>query len=292
MIDRRALGLLAAFTSWTGASTAAAQWETPPAQPAATPAGASLPGAAPITPSPYDPSMQAGGLAPPPPMQPPIPTPPPSSGGTPLQLDEAKEKDSGRGLEIIWLNVEGGFEDVGLSTFNIDEQNLTAGFVPTSARGGVVGAGLGLRLLFLTLGARGRVGFFNEWQLFTLGGEIGVHVPLGRFDPHVDLGFGYAGLGSFESAVSGAADAISIRGFYGRASGGLDVYLTSVFSLGANVSWEVLGLTRPGLSAASIKRIQSDPATNPQQTRADLLSTEGTSYGSAFALTGVAGLHF
>jgi hypothetical protein len=209
-----------------------------------------------------------------------------------VQIEEAKEKDSGRGLEFVWLNVEGGFEDVGLSTFNIDEQNLTAGFISTSASGGVFGAGLGLRLIFLTLGARGRVGFFSEWQLFTVGGELGVHVPLGILDPHFDLGFGYAGLGSFESAVSGAADAISIRGFYGRASGGLDVYLAPAFSLGANVSWEVLGLTRPGLSAEAVKRIQSDPATNPQQTKADLLAAEGASYGSALAVTGVVGLHF
>jgi hypothetical protein len=41
------------------------------------------------------------------------------------------------------------------------QQNLTAGFISTSASGGVFGAGLGLRLIFLTLGARGRVGFFS-----------------------------------------------------------------------------------------------------------------------------------
>ena len=58
------------------------------------------------------------------------------------------------------------------------------------------------------------------------------------------------------------------------------------------LSWEVLGLTRPGLSAEAVKRIQSDPATNPQQTKSDLLATEGTSYGSALAVTGVVGLHF
>ncbi|KYF93543.1 hypothetical protein BE18_14620, partial [Sorangium cellulosum] len=211
---------------------------------------------------------------------------------TERRLDDAKKEDSGRGLELIWLNVEGGYENVGLQTFNIDEEELTAGFISSSANGGVLGAGAGVRLLYFTLGARGRVGFFDDWQLFTLGGEVGLHLPLGRLDPHVDLGFGYAGLGSFKSAVRGAADAIAIRGVYGRISGGLDLYLSPVFSIGANASWELLALTRPGLSTAQIDRIKGEAAATPQQAKADLLAAEGSSVGSALALTAVAGLHF
>src|SRR5262249_37928827 len=141
MIARRALCLLALLISATSASTAASQWQNPPAQPAPLPAvappqGAAPAGPMPAAPSPYDPSLQAGGLAPPPPMQnPPAATPSPPSDGTARQLDTAKERDSGRGLELLWLNVEGGFEHVGLSTFNSDEQNLTAGFISTSSSG-------------------------------------------------------------------------------------------------------------------------------------------------------------
>jgi hypothetical protein len=296
MIARRALCLLVVITP----TTAAAQWQAAPAQAAqqqpiagVPPQGTAPASPAPATPSPYDPSMQAGGLTPPPPMQAPSGSAsPPPSGGTTRQLEEAKKEDSGRGLELVWINVEGGFENVGLSTFNVDEEELTAGFISTSSSGGMVGAGVGLRLVFITLGARGRVGFFNDWQIFSLGGELGAHIPLGVLDPHVDLGFGYAGLGSFDSVVTGAADAITIRGFYGRVSGGLDLYVSPAFSLGLNASWEFLGLTRPGLSTGEIQRIKEDPSTNPEQTKADLLATEGTSYGSAFALTGVAGLHF
>ncbi|KYF71510.1 hypothetical protein BE11_41655 [Sorangium cellulosum] len=291
MIARRALCLLTALTAATTAPLAAAQQGQP--APGNTPYGAaSTPGAAPAQPNPYDPSMQAGGLAPPPPMTTLDPEPAPPDGGTARRLDEAKEEDSGRGLEIVWLNFEGGYENVGLQTFNIDEDELTAGFISSAANGGVMGAGVGVRLLYFTLGARGRVGFFNDWQLFSAGGEVGMHLPLGRLDPHVDLGFGYAGLGSFKSAVRGAADAIAIRGFYGRISGGLDVYLSPVFSIGANASWELLALTRPGLTSAQIDRIRSEAAATPQQVKADLLAAEGSSVGSALALTAVAGLHF
>ncbi len=291
MIARRALCVLTVLTSAAAASSVAAQQAQP--GPGALPQGAaSPPGTGVEQVNPYDPSMQAGGLAPPPPMTAPVPPPEPPDGGTARRLDESKEEDSGRGLEFVWLNVEGGYEHVGLATFNVDEENLTAGFISSASDGGVLGAGAGVRLLFLTVGARGRVGFFSDWQLFSVGGELGLHLPLGRLDPHIDLGFGYAGLGSFKSAVSGAADAIAIRGFYGRVTGGLDLYVTPVFSLGASASWEVLGLTRPGLSPEDVQRIKQETATTPQQAKADLLAAEGTSVGSAIALTAVAGLHF
>ncbi|MCC6553798.1 MAG: hypothetical protein IT372_12360 [Polyangiaceae bacterium] len=270
----------------------AAPQPAPPAAPQPAPPAAPQPAApAAPPPSPYDPSMQAGGLAPPPPMQGTPAAPAPAPSPTTQQLDQAKEEDSERGLEFFYLNVEGGYEHVGLTTFNVDEDNLTAGLIDSSADGGVIGAGAGLRLLFLTLGARARAGFFSDWQLFSAGGELGIHIPLGNLDPHFDLGFGYAGLGSLTSAVSGASDAVSIRGFYARGGGGLDYYVTPSISIGANVSWELLGLTRPGLSLAEAQRIQSDPSADPQKARADLLQAEGTSYGSALAITGVIGLH-
>jgi hypothetical protein len=262
-------------------------WQAPqqPAQPQTPPFG-TQPQA-----SPYGSNMQAGGLTPPAPMQP--NATPPGGGATEDSLNRAKTEDSGRGLEWVWLNVEGGYEHVGLKTFNVDRDAFAAGFVDTTANGAMVGAGVGLRLIFLTLGARGRVGFFKDYNLFTLGGEAGIHIPLGAFDPHLDLGFGYAGLGSLQGALTGATDAIKIRGFYGRIGGGLDFYPTSVISLGANASVEALGLTRPALSPAEVNAIKDNPlATSPQKANADLLAVDGTSYGLAVAITAVAGLHF
>jgi hypothetical protein len=255
------------------------QWQAPTTTPPAT--------AAP--PAPTSPPMQAGGLTPPPPMtsEPPTTTAAPS---VEQDLNKAKEEDSGRGLTWVWLNVEGGFEHVGLQTFNVDEENFTAGFIESSSSGGVIGAGLGFRLLFLTIGARGRVGFFPAWQLFSVGGEVGFHIPVGNLEPHFDFGFGYTALGSFSGAVSGANDAISIRGLDARVGGGFDYFITPVFSLGANVSWEFLALTRPGLSPEAVANLQTDP--NVDSARAQALAAEGSGYGSALAVTAVAGLHF
>lgn len=286
MIDRRtprlALSMVLAAGSLVAPLVAAAQYP-PPA------------GAQPVQPaSPYDPSMQAGGLAPPPPMDMSRVNTPSSapSRTTEEELDQAKEKDSGRGLTFVWLNAEGGFEHVGLRTLNVDEENFTAGFIESSASGWMLGAGVGARLLFLTIGARGRVGFFSSWQLFSVGGEVGLRFPFGNLEPHVDLGGGYVALGSVRGALNGADDAVSIRGFYVRAGGGLDYFVTPAFSIGANASAEIMGLTRPGLSPDRVAAIKSDPNYDPERVRADALALEGTSYGTAIAVTGVLGLHF
>jgi hypothetical protein len=295
------LGVLAAgglmLASRHALAQAPGQWQPPPA---ATPAATAAP-------PPTTPPMQAGGLTPPSSTPPPTTSPPgaalgpttPGTVGDPStspgvsveqDLNKAKEEDSGRGLTWVWLNVEGGFEHVGLQTFNVDEENFTAGFIESSSSGGVIGAGLGFRLLFLTLGGRARVGFFPAWQLFSVGGELGFHIPIGNLEPHFDFGFGYTALGSFSGAVSGANDAIDISGFDARVGAGLDYFITPVFSLGANVSWEFLALTRPGLSPEAIASLETDP--NVESARAQALAAEGSGYGSAIAVTAVAGLHF
>ena len=86
-----ALGPMAATLLFAVARVAFGQ---PPPQPA------------PAQPAPaYDPSLQAGGLAPPPPMgtAPGQPPPPASGTSTEQRLDRAKEEDAGRGLNWIWI---------------------------------------------------------------------------------------------------------------------------------------------------------------------------------------------
>lgn len=240
--------------------------------------------------------MQAGGLEPPPPL-PPEDTPPPAS-ATEERLESSRKSDSGRGLEWLWLEAEGGVSHVGLQTFNIDEKNFSAGFIPTTATGAMIGAAVGARLIFLTLGVRGRVGFYDAWDIFSVGGELGFRIPLGNLEPHFDLGGGYTALGSYKSAVENgnvqaALDTTQIRGFYVRASGGLDYYVTPVFSIGASATFEVLALTRPGADPTKLTQLKADPSlTDAQKTAADALALEGSSVGAAVGGTAVLGLHF
>lgn len=269
------------------ATIAAAQWPAPSAQPA--PLGAAAMAAQPPPPSPWG-AMQAGGLTPPPPMPAAAPA---TTGKTEELLDNSKKQNAGRRLEWLWVDVGGGFEHLGLRTFNPKNEAFAAGFVDTTANGGMLSGGLGARLLFFTLGARGRIAFFAPYNRLSLGPEVGFRFPIGNLEPHVDLGFGWTGLGSFNGVVAGDAGAIAMRGVYGRLGGGLDYYLSPVFSVGVVGSLELVHLSRPGISSDQIATIKALPSlTAAERDRVDLLGTAATSTGGAFSATGQLGLHF
>jgi len=198
-------------------------------------------------------------------------------------------KESKRGLTWFWLEAEGGFEHVGLHTFNVNEQTLSAGFIDTEASGGDVGGGIGARFLILTLGLRGRMGFFNAWQLGRIGGELGIHIPITIFEPHFELGGGYAALGSFHGLVPVVPTQISIHGGYARATAGLDIYPISQLSLGAVASFDFMALIRDGVSPTDLTSLQSKNIITAAQSK--LLAVQGSGYGATFSIQGVIGLH-
>ncbi len=265
---------------------------------------------APYPPAPYPPApypQAPGTAAPPAPYPTPPPAAPPSAGGLqappPIdanqaetgnpqeaELEQSEEDDSGRGLTWFWIEAEGGFQYVGLETFEVDQSKLTAGFVPTEASGGYVGAGLGVRLFFLTLGPRGRIGFFENWQLYSVGGELGFRFQLGILEPHFELGGGYAALGSLSNALGGVTGAADVTGAYGRIGGGLDFLIGSVFNLGLGASWEFMGLTRPGLALDAINAQPEAQSLDDAQKQA--LAAEGSGFGSAITISAKVGLHF
>src|SRR6478609_3419961 len=217
-------------------------------------------------------NLQAGGLKPPEAVQSDAnPTP---ATQTEAQLDRADQEDSGRGLEFAWLAAELGPQYVGLQALQAD--NLVDGtLVDSSGVGMGYGAGLGARLLAFTLGARFRFGNFSDWQLWTLGAEAGMHIPLGRLEPYFTLGAGYASLGGFKpDAVTPYKP--SAHGFDVRASAGLDYYLSNTFSVGANLSGDLLFLSRSASGAGANAFYAQD----------------GSGIGAGGTLSLVLGLHF
>jgi hypothetical protein len=225
----------------------------------------------------------------------PAPTPlTPEQQRTIQRLDLAKRLDSGRGLDVVWIDAEGGFEQLGLQTFNGGDQGFVGGLVKTSSSGASVGAGAGAHLLFLTLLLRARVGVFDVGQLYRIGPEVGFHVPFGRVEPHAALGLGYAAVGGLKDTVGGSvAGDFALRGFYTRVTAGLDYYPTPVFSIGASLSTDLLVMVRPALSAAEVTYIQSlSNVSASQKSSAALLTSTGTGAGGTLAVSAVAGLHF
>lgn len=225
--------------------------------------------------------LQAGGLKPPDAVQSDASTAQPNQ--TEAALDRADKEDSGRGLEFAWLNAELGPEYLGLQTLSakglVDSQRIHS-----KDLGMVYGAGFGMRLLVFTFGARFRFGDFPDWELWTLNAQAGVHIPLGRVEPYVTLGGGYASLGAWNKSKVGSDypfwegfsnDLKNAHGFDARIGAGVDFYLTNTFSIGGNFTGEMLVLSRA----------RSAPAALPDSVPG------GSGIGLGATLSAVFGLH-
>jgi hypothetical protein len=227
-------------------------------------------------------NLESGGLRPPDAVD--GSQPPPSDPGAPStekDLEKADQEDSGRGLEWIWLNAEVGGEHLGLQTLK-SKDLLDPQLVKTTQTGLVYGAGLGVRILVFTAGVRFRLGSFSAWQLWTLNAEGGLRIPLGSLEPYFTVGGGYASLGSFSTSAPASSKA-DVKGFNARVGAGLDYYLSNTFSVGANLTGEMLFLSRSKVAGA---------ATSTSGNEAAVYAKDGSSIGAGATLTAVAGLHF
>jgi hypothetical protein len=232
-------------------------------------------------PAPSQSNLESGGLRPPEAVDDAQAPPEASAPSTEKELEKADKEDSGRGLEWVWLNAEIGSQHLGLQTFKGD-QLVDSKLVKTTQTGLVYGAGAGLRILVFTVGARFRLASFSEWQLWTLGLEGGFHIPIGRLEPYFTVGAGYASLGSFSTTAPASSQA-DVKGFNARVGAGIDYYLSNTFSLGANLSGDLLFLSRSKVAQAS---------TSTSGDEATVYAKDGSSIGAGATLTAVVGLHF
>jgi hypothetical protein len=218
--------------------------------------------------------LSSGGLAPPPAVesQKSAEAPQPAASGTEQELSRAEQEDSGRGLEFVWLAGEVGVGHFGLEAFK-DGDLVDAETAETTQTGLVAGAGLGVRVIYLTLGARFRYAPFPDWTLWTLGAEGGLHVPIGALEPYVTLGVGYA-------SITPSDGDLNMKGIDARLGAGVDYYFTNMFSVGANLTGDVLFLSRAKVAGA--------PSTGPGSVYAE----DGSGIAGGVTLTAVMGLHF
>lgn len=154
------------------------------------------------------------------------------------ELEEAERADSGRGLQFIWAQA-----DLGYLWLNPQAGGELGGRELDASSGGLVyGAGLGVRVLYFTLGARFRAGSSAAWDNWSLGGELGMRIPLGNWEPYASLQLGYFALNQ-----GGEAEGTSLKwsagGFSLRPTVGLDYYWSDTFSLGVQVGSDVAFLS-------------------------------------------------
>jgi hypothetical protein len=72
-----------------------------------------------------------------------------------------------------------------------------------------------------------------------------------------------------------------VNGYNARLGGGIDWYLTDAFSLGANVSGDMMFLKRPAVDVADLMGSGADT----------VYAADGSSIGSGLAIMAVIGVH-
>jgi hypothetical protein len=244
--------------------------------------GSQYPSSQPSYPAPAAPPLQTGGLTPP------ASSPAANQGGneTYRQLERAEREDAGRGLEFVWLGVESGYEYLSLDGLHAGRL-VDARVLDSSGSSLLLGAGAGVRLIFLTLGARFRLARQSAWDLWTLNAEVGLHLPLGALEPSFTFSAGYASLGSFEAQNAPAgfeSGRIDISGLDTRLGAALDWYLNPLLSLGVQGNVELLVLSRARAAQPALA------ASAPEL--GEFYARDGSGVGVGLSLTAVAGLHF
>jgi len=198
------------------------------------------------------------------------------------ELKRADEEDTGRGLEFAWLNGEVGYQVAGLDALSSNEL-VDGTLIEQNHAGLVYGAGVGIRLFVLTLGARFRYAPLQDGRLWSLNAESSLRIPLGRLEFYVLAAAGYVTLGGFGANAATGVDLsqVSLSGFNARAGAGLDFYLSNTFSVGANVSSDLLFLQRRASDVAEM--------VSPAEA---VYASDGSGIGATFTSTAVLGLHF
>ncbi len=214
-----------------------------PSQPGLQPPPTTQPGLQPPGTQPGAPAQQPGfGLQPPPPPTTSAPN------ATEHQLERSEREDSGRGLQFVMLHTDVGFQWLSFNALS-DSDLVDGSLVADDAMGLAVGAGLGFRLLYLTLGGRFRFGLLDNAKLWSAGLEANLRIPKGAFEPYVLLGAGFTQVASFEGedavfALGEKRDDLGANGFNVRLGGGFDYFITPVFSAGVRADADLLLLSR------------------------------------------------
>jgi hypothetical protein len=157
----------------------------------------------------------------------------------------AAPREEPKKIDLVFLEAETGAQYVGLETLSVKRD-----VVPTASRkqdvGAFLGAGAGVKLVFLSVGPHFRFGHFQDWDLWTLDLDLGFHAPLGAIEPLVRLGGGYARLErAFDRLQNGQY--LHAFGYHLALTLGADYFATRALTIGMRVSGDLLALQRAGV---------------------------------------------
>jgi hypothetical protein len=171
------------------------------------------------------------------------------------------------------------------------------GLAQTAGSGLAWGVGAGVRLFFLSAGVRVRNEVLdNPGSLWTLDLEAALHMRIWHIDPYFGVRGGYAFVGSFSSnSVTSATGAsqpdVAVHGFDIGPTLGLDIYFSSLVSIGVEGAAQFLFLQRPQV-ALPAQFSMLPPAEQMMVTSNPLYQESGSSAGFGGTVTAHLGIHF
>jgi hypothetical protein len=195
-------------------------------------------------------------------------------------------RNQGRGWAWLYGGVELGGTYTRFDTITSD--NAFAGGTRSGGTAPVVGATLGARLSLVSLGVRSRVGFFSDYQALVIGPELGLHFPIGEWEPNLSASLGYTRLLNVK-APQLQGDGYRVSGLNARLGLGLDRWISPHVTVGGSFALDLYALTRP--ETLLLAKQAKDDA-NPQLAIAAVRAAEGSSVGAGASLIFNATYHF
>ena len=202
------------------------------------------------------------------------------------ETDTATDLETGGlGLEWVYLNADMGVAYTDLVSLKASNWALQ----DNSAAGPAFGLGAGVRLLFISVGARVRdlqLSTFNLWETDL---EAAFHFRIWRVDGYFGARGGYAFLGAFSAesvrtSTGSAASDVTVHGWNVGPTVGLDFYFSKRVSVGVDANAEFLFLERPALPLK--------PGQTVSPAFKGLYANSGSSVGAGFVGVAHLGIHF
>lgn len=216
----------------------------------------------------------------PPPSTAPAPqTAPPPPRSTDEGPDDDQDDDGDDGnSEIFWIDLDFGFSWIDLVRFNADN------FIPetekTTGTGYTAGFGLGFRFAIFTVGARATLSSYTDFEIGTVGIDLGLRIPIPVVEPYLRGGLSYAWMGDANYEDAGLSET-EVTGLAATIGGGVDIYVHERLSFGGGVDAVFLNLSRQKITSGAIGMVGDVD-----------VSETGDSVGFQLRATAHAGLHF
>ena len=161
-----------------------------------------------------------------------------ASAQTPPPIEEEDDTD-----DWGWVYIQ---PTVGYSYSNLialEHENFLPEMLTVEGSGISAGLGAGARIYFVTLGARMNFAHYDAWDLWTAMGEVGLILPIPKFQPsfRFGLGYGWMGQGRFTMLES---DQTNVEGLVAELGLGFDAKLIRYLSIGGGLDVTFLNFTR------------------------------------------------